>query len=176
MNYNTRPRCSVCRNPQHEELEKQYFAGKITETEMAARMNVDISGISRHLSGCVPRRMLEAGIKPEPTIVHDLNCTNILVKRHGDLEDVYAEAREKGDLSNSIRAIEADIRLAHEFCVVTGQTQDGPQFNVLMLDPMFVSFKNSILSAVKDHPEVKGKISAALRSIGSGSGESVNVD
>jgi hypothetical protein len=172
MNYNTRPRCAVCRDPQHEELEKQYFSGKITETEMAERMNVGQPTVSKHLRGCVPRRMLDAGIKPETTIVHDLNCVNILVEGHHDLREVYAEARANGDLSNSIRAIEADIRLAHEFSVLTGQTQDGPQFNVLMLDPMFISFKKSILSAVKDHPEVKGKISAALRSIDIGSAES----
>jgi len=131
----------------------------------ARSMGIDISTVSRHMSNCVPKRIGEL-VKPEPTEVHDLNCVNILVSSHQDLRNIYTEARERGDLKNSLKALEVEIKQVHEIATLTGQTHDGPQFNLLML-PEYVEFKQTVLAAVSDYPEVKARIGAALRCPGS---------
>lgn len=159
-NHFTFPKCGACRHPEHLLYEAKIISHEITMRAAARSMGIDISTVSRHMSNCVPKRVGEL-VKPEPTEVHDLNCVNILVSSHQDLRNIYTEAREKGDLRNSLKTLEVEIKQVHEIATLTGQTHDGPQFNLLML-PEYVEFKQTVLAAVSDYPEVRARISAAL--------------
>ena len=70
--------------------------------------------------------------------------------------------RSQGDIKSALKALEVEIHQVHEIATLTGQTADGINFNLVML-PEYVLFKQTVLAAVSDFPEVKARISKALR-------------
>jgi len=164
------PRCALCRHPDLEDIERRLYGGE-PQQSIAEYIGCSQGTVSHHVTSCIPRRIIQTGVHPEPTVL-EINCVNILTRSHDDLREIFEQAKEKGDLRSAIRALEVEIRQVHEIAVLTGQTQDAPNFNILML-PEYVSFKAQVLAAVRDIPEARERITAAL--IGSeGSTETID--
>lgn len=166
------PSCVICGlEPQKRaEIERDLANGRSLRS-IAAECNCDKESVRRHLQNHVAKKI--ASIKNEVAEREGLNVINALVEQYEVVQEWLKRATEGGKvaevalmLKEGRKHIELGARLTGQ---LTGQTQEGPQFSVLMLDPLFVEFKQSILAAVRNHPEVKGEISAALRRIDLGS-------
>jgi hypothetical protein len=158
------PSCVICGlEPQKRaEIERDLANGRSLRS-IAAECNCDKESVRRHLQNHVAEKI--ARIKNEVAEREGIAVINALVEQYEVVQEWLKRATEGGKVAEVALMLKEGRKHIELGARLTGQTQEGPQFSVLMLDPLFVEFKQSILAAVRNHPEVKGEISAALRRI-----------
>jgi len=162
-----RPRCSMCRHPDHELYEAKIVSGEITQTEAARRMDLDTARVSRHMKDCVAKRVVQS-IKPEPIEVEGLNVVNALAASHDRVLTIYNESLAEGDRKTALMAINSETKQLDLMAKVTGQYNEGPQINLLMSNEWLI-LKQTIISAIEPlGPDARLKVSDALARLSSG--------
>lgn len=109
------PRCSICRRPDREDLDRDLVLRRRTQAEVALIVGVDRSTVSRHVKNHVLPRLAEA-VLVETTDVAFGNLVEIFERIHAEYWRLYFMAEAAGDVKLA-HSILNDIRKLVEVLV-----------------------------------------------------------
>ena len=109
------PRCSICRRPDREDLDRDLVLRRRTQAEVALIVGVDRSTVSRHVKSHVLPRLAEA-VLVETTDVAFGNLVETFERIHAEYWRLYFMAEAAGDVKLA-HSILNDIRKLVEVLV-----------------------------------------------------------
>ena len=157
-------RCGICKHPDREELELKLASKAISQATFAKLANSNVATVSRHVRNCIPKRIKESNLKPEPTQVDGLNVVNALISSHAKTMEILADSLAEGDRRTALMALQTEIRQLELNAKLTGQLNDAPQVNFL-LNPEFVRLKQILIKTLEPFPIARVRLSEALTEI-----------
>lgn len=145
--------CKFCRSPQRAALERD-LANGASYRDIAAKLDIDIASVSRHVNNCIPDKIAKAAEKME--IAEGLNAIDALVEHYEIVREWLKNAIAGGKvteialmLKESRKSIELSARLSGEL--------NGPttSVNVLMNNPDFVWLRDSVINSLPVEDQVR---------------------
>lgn len=130
-------------------------------------MRVDKATLSRHMNKCLPRRLVEEGLKPEHADVEVPNVLQHAVNAHKETLELIGEAHMTGDIRACFLGRQTELKQLQFIATLTHQTDSQPQLN-LFLSPEFITLQQVVDVTLADHPEARVKLADALARLGSG--------
>ncbi len=103
-------RCSVCRHPDREELDRSLVLRRRTQAEVARIVGVDRSTVSRHVSNHVMPTLAQ-GVMMETKDVAIGNVVEAFDRTYGQTQVLYERAMAGGDLRLAATMLDQQRRI-----------------------------------------------------------------
>jgi hypothetical protein len=182
------PRCSVCRSPHRDEIDRALIGGTPSRRVAAQFGSVSRAAIQRHAASHLPVSLVQAvhvqEIARADTLLDEVrNQVSRADRLFAEAEAVLDGAKANGDVRGVLSAIKVASLAARE-CRnnlelvgrVAGELRgEGGQVNVVA-SPEWVALRAAIIEALTPYPEALAAVVRALRSGAAASAPSVRVD
>jgi transposase len=149
--------CKFCRSSQRAAYERE-LANGASYRDIAAKLDIDIASVSRHVNNCIPGKIAKAVEKRD--ISDGINAIDALVERDRVVADQIKRALAIDDVALSIKwtlkAIETGLKVTELSVRLSGEL-NGPStsVNVLMNNPDFVWLRDSVINSLPVEDQVR---------------------
>lgn len=127
-------RCSVCRHPDREELDKALVLKRMSQSEVARRVGVDRSTVSRHVKNHV-MPALARGVLMETKDVAIGSLTEAFDRNYAESQALYERAVHSGDLRLAASLLKHQLRLLETVVRYASKMSQATLQEVVGMDP-----------------------------------------
>jgi hypothetical protein len=150
--------CSICTHPERPTIDRELAGGK-GKREVSALFRVSEDAVTRHASGHLPARLVQAqaaeDVKQALDVVKQLQAIN------GATVQILTQARAVGDGGLALKAIDRIQRQLELQARLLGDLDDRPQINIL-ISAEWADVRHVLLSALDPFPAARIAVAGAL--------------
>ena len=104
------PRCSICRHPDREDFDRALVLKRVTQADVARRVGVDRSTVSRHVKNHVLPNLVQTVILETKEVAIG-NIAEAIDRTYGETQEVYERAMAEGDLRLAAQMLDQQRRI-----------------------------------------------------------------
>ena len=150
--------CTICIHPQASEIDRALIEGELSQRDVSRQFKITKTAVNRHFHNHLPARLVKAQDEKEIAGASD-NLTRLEMLQI-EAQDILRTAKAAKSLHIALEAIRELSRLIELQAKITGELR--PEVNII-LDPQYISMRTTILEVLQPYPDLRVKISEALR-------------